>query len=153
MADLRFQVASGESALTASTARSLIVVTAPGNQRVKVLGVEIFGKGTVSTDTPIKCELMTFTSVGSGTPGSVTSSKLDGDLGETIQSTVAGNFTAEPTYGGNVTVRTWEVQPQTGLAIYFPLDQEIKLKGGTGFALRCTSGQSETISVNCIFEE
>lgn len=153
MADLRFQIASGESSLTPSTAKSIFTVTAPTNQRVKLLGVEIFGKGTTATDTPIKCELMTYASISGGTPGSVTTSKLDGDMGETVQSTIAGNYSAEPTYTTGVTVRSWELQPQTGLAIYFQDHQEIKLKGGTGFALRLTATQAETVSCNCIFEE
>lgn len=152
MADLNFQVATGEASIT-STAKTVATITAPANQRVKIKGVEIFGKGTSNTDTPVKCELMTYASLSGGTAGSVTTSKQDGDMGETLQSTVAGNYSAEPTYTSAVTVRTWEVHPQTGIAVYFPLHDEIKLKGGQGFALRLTSNQNETMSANILCEE
>lgn len=152
MADLNYQVATGETSIT-STAKTVVTITAPANQRVKIKGIEIFGKGTSNTDTPVKVELMTYASITGGTAGSVTTSKLDGDLAETVQSTIAGNYTAEPTYTTGVTVRVWEVHPQTGLAVYFPLHDEIKLKGGNGFALRLTSNQNETMSANVICEE
>jgi len=152
MSALNFQVATGESSFT-STAKTAITLVAPSNQRVKVKGLEVFGQGTSNTDTPVKVELMTFASISGGTAGTVTTSKQDGDMQETIQSTVAGNYSAEPTYTSSVTVRVWNVHPQTGIAVYFPLHDEILLKGGTGFAVRLTTNQNETMSVNLICEE
>ncbi len=151
-ADLLVQVASGEFAL-ASSAKTVFTVTAPSNQRLKVKGLEVFGKGTSSTDTPAKVELMTYASISGGTAGSVTTSKVDGDMGETVQSTIAGAYSAEPTYTTGVTIRTWEVHPQTGLVVYFPMHDEIKIKGGTGFAIRATQAQADTFSFNLIYEE
>lgn len=152
MSALNYQVATGESSIT-STAKTVVTVGAPANQRVKIKGVSVFGKGTSNTDTPVKVELMTYASISGGTAGSVTTSKQDGDLSETIQSTIAGNYTAEPTYTSPVTIQTWEVHPQTGFAVFFPLHDEIVLKGGTGFAVRLTSNQNETMSVNLTCEE
>lgn len=153
MSALNYQVASGEAALSAATAKTIFTLTAPANQRVKIKGLEVFGKGTSNTDTPVKVELMTYASISGGTAGSVTTSKMDGDMGETVQTTVAGNYSAEPTYTTGVTVRTWEVHPQTGLAVYFPLHDEILIKGGAGFAVRATATQAETMSFNLIAEE
>jgi len=152
MADLLVQVASGEVALS-SSAKTVFTVSAPSNQRLKIKGIEIFGKGTSNTDTPAKVELMTYASISGGTAGSVTTSKVDGDMGETVQATIAGNYSAEPTYTTGVTVRTWDVHPQTGLVVYFPLHDEIKIKGGAGFALRATQAQADTMSFNLIYEE
>jgi hypothetical protein len=152
LADLVVQVTSGEFAL-AATAKTVFTVSAPANQRLKVKGLEVFGKGTSSTDTPAKVELITYASISGGTAGSVTTSKVDGDMGETIQATIAGNYSAEPTYTTGVTVRTWEVHPQTGLVVYFPMHDEIKIKGGAGFAIRATQAQADTFSFNLIYEE
>lgn len=152
MSALNFQVSTGETAIT-STAKTVATISAPSNQRVKIKGLSVFGKGTSNTDSPVKVELMTYASISGGTAGSVTTSKQDGDMGETLQSTIAGNYSAEPSYTTPVTVQTWEVHPQTGLAVYFPLHDEIVLKGGTGFAVRLTSVQNETMSINLMCEE
>jgi hypothetical protein len=152
MSALNFQVATGEASIT-STAKTVITISAPSNQRVKIKGISIFGKGTSNTDTPVKVELMTYASISGGTAGSVTTSKQDGDMGETLQSTVNGNYSAEPTYTSPVTVQLWECHPQTGFSVFFPLHDEIILKGGTGFAVRLTSNQNETMSVNVTAEE
>lgn len=152
MSALNFQVSTGEASIT-STPKTVVTVGAPANQRVKIKGISVFGQGTSNTDTPVKVELMTYASITGGTAGSVTTSKQDGDLGETIQSTIAGNYSAEPSYTSPVTVQVWNVHPQTGIAVYFPLHDEIVLKGGTGFALRLTSNQSETMSINVMCEE
>lgn len=152
MSALNVQVATGETAIT-STAKTVATITAPANQRVKIKGVSVFGKGTSNTDTPVKIELMTYASISGGTAGSVVTSKQDGDMGETVQSTVNGNYSAEPTYTSPVTVQLWECHPQTGYSVFFPMHDEIVLKGGTGFAVRLTSNQNETMSVNVTFEE
>ena len=152
MADLNFQVQTGDASIT-STAKTVIAIAAPANQRVKIKGISIWGKGTANTDTPVKVELLTFATISGGTAGSVTTSKQDGDMGETIQSSVTGNYTSEPTYGTAVTVQQWYCHPQTGYSVFFPLHDEIKIKGGAGFALRLTSNQSETMSVDVSAEE
>jgi hypothetical protein len=152
MADLNYQVNAGEASIT-STAKSVVVIAAPTNQRLRIKGLEITGKGTSNTDTPVKVEIGKAASVASGTAGSVTTSALDPDYAETIQSTITGNYTAEPTYTTAVVLRTWEVHPQMGLIVYFPFHDEIKVKGGGVFFVRLTSNQNETMAVNVIVEE
>jgi hypothetical protein len=152
MADLNIQVSTGEVAIT-STARTVLLVTAPTNQRLRFKGLEVFGKGTAGTDTPVKVELVKAAGVSGGTAGTVVASALDPDYGETAQATYAGNYTVEPTYTTAVVIRVWEVHPQTGLIVYFPLHDEIKQKGGGVLGIRLTSVQNETMSVNGIWEE
>lgn len=151
MADLLLTVPSGEVSLTGSVAKTVLAATAPANQRLKIMGVEIFGKGTSNTDTPIKCELSRITTNG-GTATTITPAKVDDDDGETAQGTYQANFTVEPTtYGANM--RIWEVHPQTGIIVYFPMHQEIKIKGGNIVGLRMTSTQAETVSAQFLVEE
>jgi len=153
MADLFFQASAGE-VVVSTTAKTIFTIGAPANQRFKVKGLEVFGKGTSNTDMPAKIELGTYASISGGTPGTgVTTSKVDMDMGETIQSTVAGNYTAEPTYTTLTVVRIYEVHPQTGLVIYFPMHDEIKIKGGSGFMLRGTQAQADTFSIQVLVEE
>lgn len=151
MADLNFKISTGEASIT-STAKTVIAIVAPTNQRVKIKGVKVWGKGTSNTDTPVKVELITATGISGGTVGSVVTQKTDTEMGETIQSTITGNYSVEPTYTSPV-IDMFEVHPQTGVADYYPTDFEVKLKGGTGFAVRLTSNQAETMAVTLLCEE
>jgi len=152
MAGLKYRVATGEVAIT-STAKTVVTISAPANQRVKIRGISIWGKGTSNTDSPVKVEYIRANSITGGTAGTVTTTKSDGDIGETIQSTVAGNYTAEPTYTSGVTEEVKEVHPQSGWEIWPPSEDDIVLKGGTVFALRLTSVQNETVAVVLYCEE
>jgi hypothetical protein len=150
MADLKLSVPTGEVSLSAGTAKTVLLMKAPANQRLKILGFEIFFKGTSPTDTPVKCELIRVTSDGTGT--AVTPAPNDDDQAETPQGTYKANYSAEPSYG-SATLRVWEIQPQTGIIYMFPQGQEIRVKGGNLIGLRMTASQSETVSVNAIVEE
>jgi hypothetical protein len=76
----------------------------------------------------------------------------DGDMGETPQGTYFKNYGTEPTTYSSI-MRTYEVHPQTGFSLYFPLHDEIILKGGTEIGFRLTSNQNETMSLNILVEE
>jgi hypothetical protein len=156
MPGLRYQVATGEVSLTAATARTLIAAeTTAGTQPVFIKGIEIFGKGIANADTPIKVELIKATSFSGGTGGTLVQTPLDFDLSTgSIQTTYNGNYTAEPTFVSPTTIRTWEVHPQRGFVKYFNRGDEIRMKSTSAcFALRLTSTQNETVSVNLIVEE
>jgi hypothetical protein len=150
MADLNLQVNPGEISVT-STTKTFLTIKAPANQRLRIKGIEVFGKGTSNTDTPVKLEIGNITADSVGGTSTPTVSAHDGDYGETAQATYKTGYASEPTYG-NI-YRTWEVHPQIGLVVYFPLHDEIKLKGGQEIGIRLTSTQNETMSLNVIVEE
>lgn len=152
MAALNLQLPVGEIAVT-STPKTFLTVKAPANQRVKIKGFEIYGKGTSNTDTPVKIEINLITTDGeTGTATAVTPQPYDGDLAETPQGTYFKSYGTEPTsYGANQ--RTLEVHPQTGLVVYYPLHDELVLKGGTEIGFRFTSNQNETMAVTVLVEE
>jgi hypothetical protein len=152
MSALNYVIASGETALSAGVAKTLIAISAPANQRIKIKGVEIFGKGVTSTDTPVKVELVCAASIASGTPGTVTTIKNPTNMPETVQATVAGNYTAEPTYTTALS-RVLECHPQSGFPYMFPMNDEIIVGGGSAFGVRLTSTQAETYSLNLVCEE
>jgi hypothetical protein len=150
MADLLLQVNVGECAVT-STTKTFFTVKAPANQRLKIKGFEIFGKGTSNTDTPVKVEVSKVTADAVGGTSTPTVSAADTELAETAQATYKTGYASEPTYG-NI-FRTWEIHPQTGLVYYFPLHDEIRVKGGDEIGVRMTSNQAETMSLVALVEE
>ena len=109
----------------------------------------MFFKGTSSTDTPVKIRILRMTTDGTGTTQVPVVN--DENAGETVQQSGKVNYTAEPTYG-NV-LKVWEVHPQTGLVVFFPLGDEIVVKGGNKLGVELTSTQNETASVNLYLEE
>lgn len=152
MARLGFQLDSG-IVTWASTAKTAFTVTAPANQRVVLKGIKGFGQGVSNTDAPLQVEVMTYVSISGGTAGTIVTSKKQNELSETIQSTIAGNYSAEPTYTTPVTVQTLTVHPQLGLAIFWPLGDEIVIKGGTGAAIRITSPNGDKMAFSIELEE
>jgi hypothetical protein len=151
MAGLLLHAPTGELSLTGGSAKTCWTLKAPANHRVKILGIEIFFKGTSSSDTPVEIQLSRVTTDG-GTSSSLTPSKNDENAGESPLSTVSYNYSAEPsTYGANL--KTWEVQPQTGVIVYFPQGQEVVVKGGNEIGLLLKSTQNETVSIDVIYEE
>lgn len=152
MSRLGFQVDSG-IVTWSSSAKTVFTVTAPANQRVVLKGIKGFGQGTTNTDSPLQIEVLTYASISGGTAGTVVTSKKQNELSETIQSTIAGNYSAEPTYTTGVTVQTLTCHPQLGMAIFWPLGDELVVKGGTGVALRITSPQSDKMAFSIELEE
>lgn len=150
MAGYNLSLSSGEVTLVAATAKTVIMLTAAAQHRVRVQGISVYFKDTVVTDTPVKVELVRATTA--GTPGSSpTPVKKDESGGETIQTTGGINFSAEPTITD--ILETKEVHPQTGEKFYYPFSQEVMIKGGNRFAVRMTAAQGQTVACNLDFEE
>lgn len=143
-------LSSGEVALVAGVAKTVIMLTAPANHRVKAIGFSVFFKDVVVTDTPVKIELGRCTTA--GTPGSSPSPvKKDDSFAETVLTSGGINFSAEPTYTD--IIQTLEIHPQTGIEKYYPLTQEIKIKGGGRLGVRMTAAQAQTVAFNFEAEE
>ena len=149
MAGLLFHIPSGEIALSAATAQTLLEVLAAANHRAKVLGINFFGKGVSTTGTPIKIDIARITTTGTGTAG--TTIKNNADDGETIQTTFEFDHSVEPTYGA--ILQTWEVHPQTGMILHFPLGQEVIINGGDLLGVRATAAEAVTCTCNLLMEE
>lgn len=158
MSALNFQVSIPDTSM-ATTGTTVAVFTAPANQRVKIKGLSVFGKGTSNTDTPVKIEILYCSAVSGGTAGTAGTNyyvnKMDLSLPETIQTTISGAYTVEPTtYTITSKLQTWDCHPQTGVAIFFPLHDEIVIKGGGIVTVRLTAGNTaETMSVVITLEE
>jgi len=150
MAGVNLALSSGEVSLVAATTKTIVQLIAAAQHRVKVIGISIYFKDTVVTDTPVKVDICRQTTA--GTPGSTPSlvKKNESDA-ETIQTTAGINYSAEPTVTD--ILETKEIHPQTGEKVYLPLSQEIYIKGGNRLGVRALAAQNQTVVVNFEVEE
>jgi hypothetical protein len=152
MAGVLAHVNSGEVALTAATAKTLLQLKAPTNQRLIVKGLKLMGKQPAGgTDTPVKIRL-TRSTANFGSGAAATASKNDPNDGETLQATCYAALTTEPTSptdGG----LWWEVQPQSGVIEFLPPGMEIKIPGGQSAQFEATSVATPTLMICASYEE
>jgi len=135
MARLQFTLNPTAEIVTGTSAKTLVQVVAPTNQRVAILGWGIYFDATSVTAEPIQVELLRQTTA--GTMSSLTPRKVDSDVGTAIQSTAQHTSTAEPTAGD--ILQSLEVHPQSGYECVFPLGQEFVVPGGGRVGLRVTA--------------
>jgi hypothetical protein len=152
MAGVLWHVNSGEVALVAAAAKSVLQIKAPTNQRVLVKALRLLGKQAAGgTDTPVKIRV-TRSTANFGTFTAATPGKNDPNDGETIQTTCGANASVEPTSptdGG----LWYELQPQLGIIELFPPGVEIKIPGGQSIQIECTSATTSTLMVSATCEE
>lgn len=153
MAGLKLWATSGECALVASTAKTLLQIKAPTNQRLVVRGLRILGKQAAGgTDAVVKVRLTRSTANFGTAAGSATTGKLNPSNGETAQGTYGANFSAEPTSPTDAGL-LWEVQPQAGVIEFYPPGMEIEVPGGQAVNIECTSTGTPTLAVTATVEE
>ena len=126
MAALQGQVSLGSTPLVASTAKSVIRVKAPSNQRAKILGYGFFFDGTSNSAQPVQIQIGRISADGTFTTATVLPNEEE--LTETFQTVVGTNASAEPTYSNYL--KTITVHPQLGYEYLAPMGQEIIVKGG-----------------------
>ena len=151
MAGLRaVATTEGEIALAAGTAKTILQLVAPTNQRLRLTGFGVFFDGVSSTAEPVQVELLTQTSAGTSSAGTPVK---DGDPGsETLQGTSRITITAEPT-AGNV-LRRYEIHPQGGgLERVLSYDEQINIPGGTRLGIRCTAPATVNATGHMTYEE
>ena len=152
MAGLLAFTTSGEVALVASTAKSVLQVKAPANQRILIREIAFYGKQPAGgTDTPVKVR-MTRSTANFGTFSAATATKNDAGAGETLQATYGTNASVEPTAPTD-TGRLWEFSPQNGIIEPFPLEQPIIVPGGQSVQFEMTSVATPTVACTATVEE
>ena len=149
MAGVNFHIPSNEVSLSAGTAKTVLQLVAAANHRVKVKGISVFFKGTSNTDTPVKIRLLR--QADAGTSSAATPVKNSDSDDETLQTTGRHSATVEPTAGD--VLQMWEVHPQTGLVFFFPLGEEVIVKGSGRLGIECTAAQGQTVAANFYGEE
>jgi hypothetical protein len=151
MAGLAFDLNIPVKALTASTPTTVAFLTAPNNQRVKVLGYGFYFDGTSNSAQPVEIKLArptaaTLTAGGTAIP-------CDQGIGETIQSTVGLSASVEPTLTASLVCKCITVHPQLGYEYLAPLGQEEMVKGGQNFVVSVNAPAGVNIRGYMKFEE
>lgn len=147
MAGLLWLGDSGEVALAADTAKTVLQVSAPAQQRVLIHELRIEAKGTNPVGAPIKVRLLRQTTAGTMT--ALTLQKSDSTDDETIQATAQHTATVEPTAGA--VLRTMELHPQASRVEQ--LARPLIVPGGTRLGIEVTSTQALSVAVGVLGEE
>lgn len=142
---------SGDVALTAATAKTILSVINAANSLVRVVELGVSFDGTSGTAEPVTVELCSSTQAGAGTSTSHTPAQVRGPT-RTVQATAARNYTAEPT--ALTVLKRWLVHPQTGLVIQFPLGREPEqVTTADALCIRCTAPAGVNVQGYMEFEE
>lgn len=155
MAGMLVHVNSGEAALVSATAKSMLQIKAPANQRLLLKSLGFFGKQAAGgTDVVVKVRMTRTASGGAfGTFSAATPVKNNPSLPETIQSTAGSNATVEPTTSTTDGGRWWELQPQTGIE-ELNLVPPIEVPGGSSVQFEFTSPSgTPTVMATASYEE
>lgn len=131
MSGLNIEFNTGTVTFSTST-KTVIRANAPTNQRGKLKEWGISFDGISNTAAPILVQLLRVTT--DGTMTSLTPTKDDNGLSETIQFTGGHTASAEPTPGD--ILRSIYIHPQTGRDYVSPFGEEIMIPGGTKIAIR-----------------
>ncbi len=138
-----------EDGLVAATAETVIQLVAAANHRVKVLRWGAFFDGVSVTAEPVAIRLMRQTTA--GTASALTPVKMDNSLAETLLTTALQTFTAEPSAGD--VIESFNVHPQQGIEIMYPLGQEPIIGGGDRIGLEFTAPAIVNVTAFIVFEE
>ncbi len=152
MAGIVAHVNSGEVALVANTAKTILQIKAPANQRVLVKSIRLFGKAAAGgTGVPVKVRL-TRSTANFGTFSAATPGKNDTSDSETLQATAGSNATVEPTTPTD-TGLLYEVPDQSGIIEFLPPGMEIRIPGGAALNIEATSTGTPTVAAQVTYEE
>jgi hypothetical protein len=151
MAALQGKISWGATSLLAATAKTVFVVTAPTNQRIKILGYGFSFNGATNSNTPVAYVWQRASAAGTST--AFTPIPHEDELTETYQGTYGIVATVEPTYTANKFLDQNFVHPQLGKEIYFPQGQEIIVKGGGFCGLQLNAPQAVSVSGFVLIEE
>lgn len=152
MAALQFYVDIPSTSLSASTATVVAFVTAPTNQRVKVLGYGFYFDGTTNSNQPVQIQLANTSGTGTYTSGS-NAQLQEPELTETIQSTYGITASAQPTLSASNVYKTLTVHPQLGYEYLAPLGQEKIIAGGKTFCASVNAPNAVDIRGYVLVEE
>lgn len=136
-------VATSGNSTGSSGAKTILQISAPANQGVRVKRVSVSFEGTSPTAGKIKVEVLKGATGGTGT--NLTTQKKHGH-GGSVQTTAKENFSGEPT-GGTV-LFTESVHPQGG----YTAPEEFLIVNET-LGIRVTAPAAVNYNARIVFEE
>ncbi len=150
MAALQGYIDIPSTSLTGGTGLTVLQITAPTNQRVKVLAYGFYFDGTSNRAVPVQAIIARPTAAGTYT--SILPVPVEGECTEAFQATYNyKNTGSEPTYtapssgaSGNI-LKTFTVHPQLGYEYLAPLGQEDIIKGGGVYAVQLNAASGVNV--------
>ena len=149
MAGLLCIAQTAEVALGIDTLLTVLQITAPTNQRLKIKRWGAFVDGISGTDAPVQVWLRRQSA--DGTFSAVTPVKQVAGS-ETVQTTSGHTATVEPTTPGDI-LDVAEVHPQSGYEAMIPFDMPIEVPGGGMLTITCKAPAVVNVRAKIIFEE
>lgn len=142
---------TGDIALSAATAKTVMSVINAANGLIRLCEFSVSFDGTSATAEPVTVELCSNTEGAAGTATSHTIVQVRGAT-RTVQATAKRNFTVEPT---TITVlKRWLCHPTAGLVIQFPLGREPEqTTTADALLIRCTAPANVNVQGYMEFEE
>jgi hypothetical protein len=144
-----FSQTASAVALAAATAKTVIELSAGSTVDAALIGFDVTFDGVTSSAVPVKVEIITYGTTGTGTGGTPSKANLDSRAAAVTSKT---NMTVEGT-SSIVTLATWVVPPTSGLSYLFPLGREPKLPPSKSLGLRLTAPAVVNATANLWFEE
>jgi hypothetical protein len=135
-------------ALVAATAKTILSVIAPATFGVDLRGIRVSFDGVTASAVPVVVELVTFTTDGTGSAGTVAQSS-----GRTITAgfTTKYNYSVEPTTA--TLIDRYTLTPNGGTLIYdYPADRTPDCAVSNLFAIRCTAPAAVNVNAAMLFE-
>lgn len=149
MAGIKCAATTAEIALTAATAKTVIQLVAPTNQRLLVERYGVGFDGISTTAEPVQVRVCKQTTA--GTMSSLTPVKRGDPGSETLQGTAQHTATVEPTITDVYDV--FEVHPQTWVDILLPDGDEIPVPGGGRIGIECTAPATVNVRAKIWYTE
>lgn len=137
-------------ALAAATAKTLIELTTGSTIDMVLIGFDVGFDGISASAVPVKVELITYTTTGTGT--TYTPNRVGQNQGRASITTAKNNMTVEGT--GSITViANWVISPTTSFSYLYPLGREVALPPSKSIGLRVTAPAIVNATANAYFEE
>jgi hypothetical protein len=141
MAGLIYDLVTPEITLTASTTKTLLQLTSPANHRLKILGYTVSFNEPVGDPTPAVPIIVALGTQTGGTGGTALTAVKRGAVSEAVLTTAVHTMSVAAT---TIAIEKQYVNSQTGVAVIFPMGQEIVVAGGSLFGVDITTGAIST---------
>lgn len=137
-------------ALTSNVASTVMQLTVPTNERVKILAWGAYFDGVSSSAEPVQVKLLRQSGDGTFT-GGITAQKQDNSIPEVIGASGFYKATVEPTSGS--VLKCILIHPQMGYEEQLPYGREFIVGGGGKLGIEVTAPSAVNVRPWMMFEE
>jgi hypothetical protein len=152
MASIYSATTEGENALAAATAEVVLWLMGATTVRPRVVEWGVSFDGVSATAEPVQVKIFRTTSAGTTPTATV---EKPWDLAQPAAQAIAAKGFGTPPSLETTPLAHYEVHPQAGIVIQYPLGREIVIDDATtdGFALECTAPAVVNASAYVVWEE